>query len=152
MSKNSRILSLSQTTARDLYPRLCNARDFIDTRYHLPLDLQEISRQAFLSPFHFLRLFQKAFNKTPHQYVIEKRIERAKQLLANSELSVTEICFEVGFQSLGSFSSLFHRCVGAPPSRYRRRSLARSRIAVLFPEAPIPACFLMMFGTPSPLA
>jgi AraC-like DNA-binding protein len=137
----------TKAVERDIYQRLCHARQFIDERYHLPLDLEQIARQAFFSPDHFLRLFRRAFNKTPHQYLTEKRIEKAKHLLISSDLSVTEVCFEVGFQSLSSFSSLFPKCVGHPPTLYRTKASSRIVISVLLPETPIPACFLFMFGT-----
>src|SRR5262249_52264278 len=102
----------------DTYQRLMRAREFIDECYHQPLDLEQISGEACLSRYHFLRLFRRAFNKTPHQYLTQRRIEKAKELLSSSGLTVTDVCFEVGFESLGSFSSLFHKPVGAT-----RRSL-----------------------------
>ena len=102
--------------------RLGRARDFIDHCYDHPLSLEQISEKACFSRYHFLRLFRQAFNTTPHQYLIERRIERAKELLSADELRVTDICFEVGFQSLGSFSSLFHKCVGYAPVTYREKA------------------------------
>ena len=72
-----------------------------------PLDLDELARAAHFSRYHFLRAFRRAYHATPHGYLTRKRIERAKELLAQSELTVTEICFEVGFESLGSFSNWF---------------------------------------------
>ncbi|HEY6332118.1 MAG TPA: AraC family transcriptional regulator, partial [Blastocatellia bacterium] len=92
---------------QDIYRRLCRARAFIDAHYDEPLDLDLIAREACLSRFHFLRLFRTVFKQTPHQYLTERRIRRAKELLAASNMSVTEVCFEVGFESLGSFSTLF---------------------------------------------
>src|SRR6266852_9278774 len=96
----------------EVHERLCRARTYIDECYDLPLDLDEISKQACLSRYHFLRLVRDTFETTPHQYLIQRRIEKAKELLRSRQLSVTDVCFEVGFQSLGSFSTLFHRCVG----------------------------------------
>ena len=122
----------------DIYERLTRARKFIDESYQLPLDLREISKQACLSRYHFLRLFRDTFETTPHQYLIQKRIERAKELLRRRSLSVTDVCFEVGFESLGSFSSLFRRCVGDAPRNYRQRELESLK--------KIPGCYLMMFG------
>jgi AraC-like DNA-binding protein len=127
-----------KTKAADLDERLWRARRFIDECYDLPLDLTEISRQACLSRYHFLRLFRDTFDTTPHQYLIQRRIEKAKELLRVRSLSVTDVCFEVGFQSLGSFSSLFRRCVGDAPASYRlreRESLKR-----------VPGCFIMRCG------
>src|SRR5437016_1615436 len=122
----------------DVHERLCRARRFIDECYDLPLDLNQISRQACLSPFHFLRLFRDAFETTPHQYLIQRRIEKAKELLRLKEMSVTEVCFEVGFESLGSFSALFRRCVGTAPIVYRKREMDSLRR--------VPGCFIQMYG------
>lgn len=130
----------------DSYRRLMRARDFIEDCYSRPVDLNQIAREACLSRFHFLRLFRKTFDKTPHQYLTERRIERAKDLLAASDLSVTEICFEVGFESLGSFSTLFHRTVGHPPTHYRTHTSVRVPVSLLFPEPAIPACFLIRYA------
>src|SRR5260370_22295254 len=109
----------------DLYERLGRARRYIDECYDLPWDLTEISKQACLSRYHFLRLFRDAFATTPHQYLIQRRIEKAKELLCSERFSVTEVCFEVGFQSLGSFSALFRRCVGDAPNSYAWRQNQR---------------------------
>jgi AraC-like DNA-binding protein len=106
----------------------------------LPLDLGAISGEACLSPYHFLRLFRLAFDRTPHQYLTERRIEKAKELLSSSGLTVTDVCFEVGFESLGSFSSLFHKHVGHPPIAYRALIYERRQT----PQRQIPACFLIM--------
>src|SRR5258706_9816729 len=111
-----------ETAEQQVYERLCRARAFIDHCYDHPLSLEQISEKACFSRYHFLRLFRQAFNKTPHQYLIERRIERAKELLIADDLRVTDVCFEVGFQSLGSFSSLFHKCVGHAPITYRERA------------------------------
>lgn len=134
------------TVDREIYQRLRHAREFIDTSFHLPIDLEQISRRAFFSPYHFLRLFKQTFHKTPHEYLTKKRLEKAKQLLVSSELSVTEICFEVGFESLGSFSTLFRKYAGHPPKLYRTRTLGRLQIAVLWPTIAIPACYIFRFG------
>lgn len=115
--------------------RLGRARDFIDHCYDHPLSLDQISEKACFSRYHFLRLFRQAFNKTPHQYLIERRIEKAKELLGDDELRVTDVCFEVGFQSLGSFSTLFHKTVGQAPVTYRERVQAKRQV---------PGCFLVM--------
>src|SRR5437870_11346108 len=112
-------------TAPDVYRRLCRARDFIDHCYDHPLSLDQMSSEACFSRYHFLRLFRQAFNKTPHQYLIERRIEKAKELLTDDELRVTDVCFEVGFQRLGSFSSLFQKYVGRAPVCHRQREQAK---------------------------
>jgi transcriptional regulator GlxA family with amidase domain len=101
--------------------RLRRARDVVDREYAQPLDVAALARRAHVSPAHFSRRFKEAFGETPYQYVLTRRVERAQELLRNTGLSVTEICFEVGFQSVGSFSSAFHRVAGMPPSEYRER-------------------------------
>ena len=121
----------------DLRARLWRARRFIDECYDQPLDLTEISKQACLSRYHFLRLFRETFDTTPRQYLIKRRIDKAKELLRVPSLSVTEVCFEVGFQSLGSFSSLFHARVGDTPVNYRRRE--RESIKKIH------GCFVLMY-------
>ena len=122
----------------EVHERLCRARTFIDECYDLPLDLDEISKQACLSRYHFLRLFREAFATTPHQYLMRRRIERSMFLLRETDRSVTDICFEVGFQSLGSFSTLFRKCVGDAPITYREREMQSL--------SKVPPCFLYMSG------
>lgn len=127
-----------QTNGLNVHERLCRARRFIDESYDQPLDLAVISRQACLSRYHFLRLFRDEFETTPHQYLIQRRIERAKELLRLRSLSVTDVCFEVGFESLGSFSSLFRKCVGDAPTGYRQRQRQSLK--------KVPGCYVQMFG------
>ena len=135
------VIKTSDLEHREVLERLSRARDFIDHCYDHPLSLDQISEKACFSRYHFLRLFRQAFSKTPHQYLIERRIERAKELLrADEGLRVTDICFEVGFQSLGSFSSLFHKCVGHAPVTYRER-VRQTEVA----KRKVPGCFLMMY-------
>ena len=141
MENESKVTREPQVAA-DTYRRLARARRLIDECFHLPLDLDQISSEACLSRFHFLRLFRRAFNKTPHQYLTDRRIERAKELLSSSALTVTDVCFEVGFESLGSFSTLFHKHVGYPPIAYRAFILERQ----LESRRKIPGCFLTMYG------
>lgn len=140
MNKLTQPVAEFRVTAPEIIERLDRARKFIDLCYDLPLDLDEISSHACFSRYHFLRLFRQAFNKTPHQYLIERRIERAKELLSANDLRVTDVCFEVGFQSLGSFSSLFHKSVGHPPITFREKS--RETQAA---KRQIPGCFLVMY-------
>src|SRR5512138_800024 len=123
---------------------LQRAREIMDAQYAQPLDLDELARIASFSRYHFLRAFRRAFHATPHEYVTRKRIERAKELLAENELTVTEICFEVGFESLGSFSSLFHKIVGWSPSIYRARAWEMRKNPLKF----IPNCYIVMHGIP----
>ncbi|MCL4394221.1 MAG: AraC family transcriptional regulator [Chloroflexi bacterium] len=118
------------------------ARELIDARLEDSIDLDAMARAAGFSRFHFLRAFRKRFHQTPHQYLTRMRIERAKELLSNTEYPITEICFSVGFESLGSFSALFHKVVGWSPSVYRARVWEQRRN----PRRFIPACFIAQFG------
>lgn len=127
--------------------RLARARDFIRDAYLDPITLSDISRAANLSPYHFLRAYKEVFQETPHDFVTRLRIDRAKTLLAKGSHNVTEACFEVGFSSLGSFSMLFSRQVGLPPSEYQK--YARSSLLVKTPVRSIyvPTCFFsMLYG------
>jgi AraC-like DNA-binding protein len=130
---------MAGTTAQESLQR---ARQLIDAQYAQRLDLDELARTANFSRFHFLRAFRRAFHATPHEYLTRKRIERAKELLAESQFTVTEICFEVGFESLGSFSTLFHKVVGWSPSIYRARAWEMRKNPLKF----IPHCYVIMHG------
>ena len=107
-------------TLEDLV-RLRKARDRMDREYAEPLDVPMLARAALMSPGHFSRSFRAAFGETPYSYLMTRRIERAKALLRRGDLSVTEVCFEVGCTSLGSFSTRFTELVGESPSAYRAR-------------------------------
>ena len=98
---------------------LRRARDLMDREYARPLDIAAIARAALMSPAHFSRQFRAAYGETPYSYLMTRRIERAQLLLRRGELSVTEVCLEVGCTSLGSFSASFTRLVGLTPSQYR---------------------------------
>ncbi|HET9111659.1 MAG TPA: helix-turn-helix transcriptional regulator [Ktedonobacterales bacterium] len=108
------------STREEIYRRLYYARDYAVALLHEPLTLDELARVAVMSPTHFLRVFRQAFGQTPHQFLTERRIERAKDLLRMTNRPVTDICLAVGFESLGSFSALFRRRVGVSPAAYRR--------------------------------
>jgi AraC-like DNA-binding protein len=131
------------------YRDLARAREFMRHAYGDPVSLPDVAAQANLSPYHFLRVFKRAYGETPHEFLTRLRIERAKTLLARGSHNVTEACFDVGFSSLGSFSVLFAYRVGLSPSEYRR--YARSSISVPERVRPVfvPSCFLsMLYGTP----
>lgn len=105
----------------DVFRRLCAARQLlIEERGEAP-SIAGVARACGMSRFHFIRRYGAVFGVSPHQARIAARLDRAKRLLASGERSVTEVCFEVGFSSLGSFSALFARHVGEAPSRYQRR-------------------------------
>lgn len=125
--------------------RLERVRHFIDRHYSERLDLDRLAREAGLSPSHFLRCFKRRFGETPHRYLTRRRIRRSQELLRSGDLSVTEICLEVGLESLGSFSSLFHRWVGEPPARYRRRLWQSHTWRLEQAERAIPFCFASAF-------
>jgi AraC-like DNA-binding protein len=95
-------------------------RDRIDREYARPLDVEALARGAHMSAGHLSRRFRLAFGESPYSYLMTRRIERAMALLRRGDLSVTEVCFEVGCSSLGTFSTRFTELVGVPPSTYRR--------------------------------
>ncbi len=102
--------------------RLRRVRDRIDREYAQPLDVEALARGAHMSAGHLSRQFRLAFGESPYSYLMTRRIERAMALLRRGELSVTEVCFDVGCSSLGTFSSRFTELVGVPPSVYRREA------------------------------
>jgi AraC-like DNA-binding protein len=126
----------------DLYRRIVQAKLFIDSNYAERIDAGEIANEACYSKFHFIRTFKSIYGRTPHQYLTHVRIERAKELL-EQEVSVTEACVAVGFDSLGSFTSLFKRRAGVTPSEYQRQQLERKAEIGKEPLRFIPGCFVM---------
>ncbi len=125
----------------DLFRRLVGARDVIAEGYAEPLELETLAAASDLSPFHFLREFRRAFGVTPHAYLTRVRLARARDLLARGEASVTDACFAVGYSSLGSFSALFAREVGCPPSEYRRRVRRLVQVPAQLGRLYVPCCF-----------
>ena len=115
---------------------LVTVRAFIDRHYAKPLTIDRLAARAGLSHFHFIRAFHAAYGQTPHQYLRTRRVDRAKELLVTTPLPITEICDQIGFRSLGSFSSLFRRVTGETPGAYR----SKRRKCVT-----IPACFVRMY-------
>ena len=122
--------------------RLLRARDLIDRCYADALDVEAVARSANLSRAHFIRSFREAFGETPHRYLQRRRIERAMALLRETDRPVTEICLDVGFVSLGSFSTTFAEVVGCSPTEYRRREDPRARSRV-------PSCAVRAWTRPS---
>src|SRR6059058_3544664 len=111
----------------------------MDRAYAEPLDVRAVAAVAFLSEAHFIRSFRVVFGETPHRYLQRRRVERSMFLLRETERSVTEICFDVGFASLGTFSRTFHAIVGRTPTAYRAQTEAK----------PVPNCFAMAWTRPS---
>ena len=114
------IRALRPSSREELYRRLHRARDYARACFDEPVTVNEMAGVACLSPNHFLRTFKQAFQQTPHQYLTRLRIERAQSLLRQTDQRVTDICFAVGFESIGSFTSLFRQRVGLAPGEYRR--------------------------------
>ncbi len=119
--------------------RMLRARDAMDRDYAKPLDIPTLARLAYVSEAHFIRTFRATFGETPHRYLQRRRVERAMFLLRESDRSVTEICLDVGFTSLGTFSRTFREIVGESPSGYRGRASADG----------VPTCFGMAWTRPS---
>jgi AraC-like DNA-binding protein len=111
--------AISEQRLNDL-ARLRRVRDRIDREYAQPLDVEALARGAHMSAGHLSREFKEAFGESPYSYLMTRRIERAMALLRRGDMSVTEVCFEVGCSSLGTFSTRFTELVGMPPSAYRR--------------------------------
>jgi AraC-like DNA-binding protein len=131
------------------FGRLCRARDLLRDLWAKPLSIPEIAREAGMSPFHFIRRFEALFGTTPHQFRIQSRLDEAKILLARGGHSVTEVCMEVGFSSLGSFSDLFTRRTGASPSAYRRSARVVVQVPGLLPPELFPGCLSLMGRLPA---
>lgn len=102
-------------------------KSYIDNNYENDLNLDLLSHFRFVSKYHMLRLFKKHYGLTPRQYLIDKRIEKSKEQLING-MSVTETCFAVGFESLGSFSTLFKTKTGKSPTEFKKEQLSRSKL------------------------
>jgi AraC-like DNA-binding protein len=120
---------------------LLRVRDLIDRAYAEQLDVAALARSASVSQAYFSRSFKSAFGETPHQYLMSRRMERAMALLRAGDLSVTDVCFAVGFSSLGSFSTQFRRFVGDSPSAYRQRD-GHAELAK------VPSCYVRMWTRP----
>lgn len=120
--------------------RLLRARDQMDRTYAQPLDVPALARLACMSEAHFIRSFRATFGETPHRYLQRRRVERSMFILRATARSVTDVCFDVGFSSLGTFSRTFSEIVGESPREYRKRGPI---------TAPVPTCFIMAWTRPS---
>ena len=123
----------------ELLVHLRRARDHADRHYAAPLDLATLASVAGISKYHFQRLFTATYGVSPAAHISQRRVERAQDLLRATNLTVTEVCYAVGFASLGTFSRRFREIVGETPSEFQRRWAATG--------APrIPGCFVFMWG------
>jgi AraC-like DNA-binding protein len=125
----------------DIYQRIVAAKVYIDDNYQESIDLEQISKQAFLSRFHFHRLFKQVYKRTPHQYLTQKRLNKAKDLLTENK-AVGDVCNEVGFESIGSFSVLFKKEIGFAPQYYRNMAYKKKMEQLAQPKKAIPHCFV----------
>jgi AraC-like DNA-binding protein len=123
--------------------RMLQARDTMDRAFARPLDLPALARMAHVSLAHFSREFRATFGETPHRYLQRRRVERAMELLRETRRPVTEICFDVGFSSLGTFSRTFREIVGESPSAYRGRFAGEGA------RLRVPACWAMTWLRPA---
>jgi AraC-like DNA-binding protein len=123
--------------------RMLRARDMMDRAFADPLDVPAVARAAHTSPAHFSRQFRATFGETPHRYLQRRRVERAMELLRETGRPVTEICFDVGFSSLGTFSRTFREVVGESPTAYRRRFGGEGA------ALRVPACWAMAWLRPA---
>ena len=121
---------------------LLRAKNLADSRYFEPLDVDELARAAGLSRAHFSREFRRTYGESPHAYLLTRRLERAAALLRTTDNSVAEICFSVGLQSVGSFTTSFTRTYGVSPTRYRARFPPAADYAL------VPACLVRFHGRP----
>ena len=121
---------------------LLRAKDLADARYFEPLAVDDLARAAGLSRAHFSREFRRAFGESPHAYLLTRRLERAAALLRISDRSVADICFSVGLQSVGSFTTSFTRTYGVPPTAYRQAYPPAAHHAL------VPTCVLRAYGRP----
>ena len=119
---------------------MLRARDVMDRDYAKALDIPTLARIAYVSEAHFIRTFRATFGETPHRYLQRRRVERAMFMLRETDRSVSEICLEVGFTSLGTFGRTFQRIVGEPPTSYRGRAADLRAV---------PACFAKAWMRPS---
>ncbi len=119
---------------------LRRARDRMDREYAEPLDVAALARTALMSTAHFARRFRETYGETPYSYLMTRRIERAKALLRRGDMSVTDVCFDVGCTSLGSFSARFTEIVGDTPSAYRARDHDELQV--------VPGCQIMVLTRP----
>jgi AraC-like DNA-binding protein len=129
-----------RNAVEDANRRLLRARDAMDRTYAQPLDIQALAQIAYVSEAHFIRSFRTTYGETPHRYLQRRRVERSMFLLRETDRSITDICLDVGFTSLGTFSRTFREIVGESPTDYRRERAENTRV---------PTCFTMAWTRPA---
>jgi AraC-like DNA-binding protein len=132
----------------EAFRSLCRARDLLAVLDDEPPSIEAVARAVAISPFHFIRQFEAVFGVTPHQYRMQCRLDEAKRLLVAGRHSVTEVCMAVGFSSLGSFSELFKRRIGAPPSSYQRRLRGLCAVPERLQRVVAPGCLSLLGQLP----
>ena len=138
-------LLVPQLLHDDTFRRLCRGRDLLATEYQSRVLLEQAAREACLSEFHFHRLFRTTFGETPHEFLTRLRMDRARQMLA-SESSVTDVCFEIGYGSLGSFSSKFRAQFGRSPVEFQREVRRIFGYSAPWHILMVPTCFSFVGG------
>ena len=128
--------------------RVCRARDLIRDCFTETITLDDCALEAGLSPWHLLRAFRSAFGETPKEFLTRLRLDRARHLLTITPRSVTDVCLDVGFSSLGTFSVLFKKHVGCSPREFRRRVRGWVSVPGFAPWAYVPLCFANRFSAP----
>jgi AraC-like DNA-binding protein len=131
------------------FRQLCRARELLLELRDETVPIVHVAQEVGISPFHFIRQFESVFGATPHQFRIQSRLHQAKLLLARGQHSVTEVCMEVGFSSLGSFSDLFLRRTGSTPSAFQRRARGMVQVPGGIPEELFPGCLSLMARLPA---
>ena len=121
----ARVPAARPATREEIFKRVCRAREFLYASHDRAVRLEEASRAACLSPYHLHRAFRQAFGETPHDFLTRVRLEHARRLLATTPRSVTEVCLECGFESPGSFSTLFRRKFGQSPRQFKGAAAVR---------------------------
>jgi AraC-like DNA-binding protein len=130
---------------KDVLIRLCEARDLLRQSDYDNFSIRSVAREVGMSPYHFIRLFKAVFGETPKQCQLQARLEKAKNLLMLTDFSVTDVCMESGFSSLGTFTYVFTRRVGMPPTTYRQKVRSMMNRSGQIPDELIPGCFSLMW-------
>lgn len=129
------------------YKKICLGRDYLQEHFSDSFSLTQVAKYSCMSKYHFSRVFTNVFGESPNTFVAKLRIEKAKKMLVTEKLSIREVCENVGYSSIGSFSSLFRKQVGMSPTQYRRELWSLSHEPLSFPMQSIPLCYAQnLFG------